>query len=254
MTRTHTTHDAATDANTLDADALIEEARATGMQPRSLTPYEQEAATTALAQLETFGRFTGSGSLSPFIIRTVDEMVTDYLSRIPASNRRPSREKATREVAKSIVGDAFDQAYRLGRVALSTDPDDYNEQGWCITAGTPELVWYEKDESSAAAARGEAVWCYLYWPDVYEVASTDPFAEPGEMVQRSGMWNHRGLTGITKTYSNLDDAEADMIATRRAVAALRKLSAAAAAAPDDDTDEDGDAKRVTVGKPRVSLT
>jgi len=251
-TQTHsaTDADAATDANTLDAETLIEEARLTGMTPRSLTPYQQEELTTALAQLETFGRVGDNGALSPFIVLPISTLVSEYLLRIPAANRRPSNERAERDIRKSILADAFDESTRLARVALSTDPNDYNEKGWCVTAGTPELVWYEKDESSRAAQRGEKVWCFYYVPDTYEVPSTDPFAAPGETVTRSGMFNRYGLAGITKTYSSLQDAEDDAAATRRALATIRRLSDAVT----DDDDDDDDEPQPKPGAYRASLT
>lgn len=255
MTKVLTTHDDATDANTLDAEVLIAEAQRISMEPRSLTPYQQEEMTEAVAVLETFGTFDRStGALVPFLVHTVQELVADYMRRIPAGQRRPSPARARRDVTKSIVSDAFDPAYRLGRVSLSTDPNDYTEEGWyrCPQDGStpmPELVWYEKDEASAAAARGEAAWCYLYFPDTYESPSTDPFDEPGTTVIRSGMFNRDGLAGIAKTYPTLDDAEADMVAVRRAVATLRKLSDAIA--PDDD---DADDRPQPTGRPRIPMT
>ena len=195
---------------TAAADALIEDSAAASMHPL-MSHYASEELNQAMAVVEQYGRWTPDGAFEPFIIDDFDA----------AARRLGARQGSSDDAVKwgyDQVIEALHAKLRLvggtndvllngrGRIDLqfeiNNDPARFGAK-MVYEVGLPQIIFMIMGEHTQAYKRGERVWALYYTPDVNMVADK----RTGEMMPRSGWYNHDGWAGVVRTFADYDDAK-----------------------------------------------
>lgn len=207
-----------TEAEAFDAEALIEASRAASMVPQGLDHHTSERIEMAMAVTERYGNWTDQG-FRPYLVRPIEvdakELALDSGKPLPV---------ALRIVQRGIKEDATNADNLIARVVLNTNHVE--------NLLAPHIVAIYTPMTSRAFKRGSVAVAFLYQP-------TEWVADDGRTL--ASWYNTQGFSGMVAEWADYDEAEADMVELRDAIATLRKASAYQARLDGEPDAEDTDA-------------